>query len=234
MNIEGISLRLVDTAGIRETEDTVEALGVEKARQYLDKADIVLCVIDGSTELSPEEIDILKSTAGRNTIVLLNKSDVNQVITVADIEAHGTFTAVESISAAQGEGTVVLSKWVKELVYGGQVSGNHDTMISNVRHISLMEDARSQIQQALDSIDSGMPVDFVRQIAESLEAEGAIDLVTWRGSHGCATGGCTPDPDSPLCAGCPLKPIKPRRRTPAQEAQPPRRPGLWHRAIRRD
>lgn len=161
MNIEGISLRLVDTAGIRETEDTVEALGVEKARQYLDKADIVLCVIDGSTELSPEEIDILKSTAGRNTIVLLNKSDVNQVITVADIEAHGTFTAVESISAAQGEGTVVLSKWVKELVYGGQVSGNHDTMISNVRHISLMEDARSQIQQALDSIDSGMPVDFV-------------------------------------------------------------------------
>ena len=80
----------------------------------------------------------------------------------------------------------------------------------------------------------GMPVDFVRQVAESLEAEGTIDLVTWRGSHGCATGGCDPDPDSPLCAGCPLKPIKPRRRTPAQEAQPPRRPGLWHRAIRRD
>lgn len=58
----------------------------------------------------------------------------------------------------------------------------------------------------------GMPVDFVRQIAESLEAEGAIDLVTWRGSHGCATGGCDPDPDSPLCAGCPLKPVQLRRK----------------------
>ena len=58
----------------------------------------------------------------------------------------------------------------------------------------------------------GMPVDFVRQVAESLGAEGAIDLVTWRGSHGCATGGCDPDPDSPLCAGCPLKPVQLRRK----------------------
>ena len=78
----------------------------------------------------------------------------------------------------------------------------------------------------------GMPVDFVRQVAESLEAEGAIDLVTWRGSHGCATGGCTPDPDSPLCAGCPLKPVQLRRHRSAQEADPSPRAGLWHRASR--
>ncbi|MFR0574049.1 hypothetical protein ACLUWS_02215 [Bifidobacterium boum] len=78
----------------------------------------------------------------------------------------------------------------------------------------------------------GMPVDFVRQIAESLEAQGAIDLVTWRGSHGCATGGCTPDPDSPLCAGCPLKPVQLRRHRSAQEADPSPRAGLWRRASR--
>lgn len=78
----------------------------------------------------------------------------------------------------------------------------------------------------------GMPVDFVRQIAESLEAQGTIDLVTWRGSHGCATGGCTPDPDSPLCAGCPLKPVQLRRHRPAQEAVPSPRAGLWRRASR--
>lgn len=161
MTIEGISLKLIDTAGIRHTEDTVEALGVERAREYIDKADIVLCVIDGSTPLTPEEQDILTSVSGLNTIVLLNKSDIGQVVTNADIEAVGTFTAIERISAKDGEGSAVLSKWVKELVYGGAVQQTNTTMISNVRHISLMEQAKAQIEQALSSIDAGMPVDFI-------------------------------------------------------------------------
>ena len=129
MTVEGISLRLIDTAGIRDTQDTVEALGVERARDYINKADIVLCVIDGSTSLTPEEIEILTSVSGLNTIVLLNKSDVAQVVT--------------------------------ELVYGGRVKQDNSAMISNVRHISLMEQAKAQVEQALSSIDMGMPVDFV-------------------------------------------------------------------------
>ena len=161
MNIEGISLRLIDTAGIRDTEDTVEALGVEKAKEYLNKSDIALCVIDGSTPLTDEEIDMLQSVQGHNTIVLLNKSDAGQVVTAAEIESFGSFTAVETISAAQGEGTAVLSKWVKELVYGGKVRANHDAMISNVRHIALMQEAYNLINQAQASIENGMPIDFI-------------------------------------------------------------------------
>ena len=161
MTVEGISLRLIDTAGIRDTQDTVEALGVERARDYINKADIVLCVIDGSTPLTPEEIEILTSVSGLNTIVLLNKSDVAQVVTDENIKEHGTFTAIERISAKEGEGSAVLSKWVQELVYGGRVKQDNSAMISNVRHISLMEQAKAQVEGALSSIDMGMPVDFV-------------------------------------------------------------------------
>lgn len=161
MTIEGISLRLIDTAGIRDTDDTVEALGVERARQYIDKADIVLCVIDASTPLTDEERHILVSLSGLNTIVLLNKSDMGLAVSSESIASMGTFTAIETISAKDGEGTAVLSKWVKELVYGGQVKQTNDAMISNVRHISLMEQAKGQIEQAITSIDAGMPVDFI-------------------------------------------------------------------------
>ncbi|WP_277302139.1 tRNA uridine-5-carboxymethylaminomethyl(34) synthesis GTPase MnmE [Veillonella caviae] len=161
MTIEGISLRLIDTAGIRDTDDTVEALGVERARQYIDKADIVLCVIDASTPLTDEERHILVSVSGLNTIVLLNKSDMGLAVSSESIASMGTFTAIETISAKDGEGTAVLSKWVKELVYGGQVKQTNDAMISNVRHISLMEQAKGQIEQAIISIDAGMPVDFI-------------------------------------------------------------------------
>ena len=134
---------------------------MERARDYINKADIVLCVIDGSTPLNPEEIEILTSVSGLNTIVLLNKSDVAQVVTDENIKEHGNFTAIERISAKEGEGSVVLSKWVQELVYGGCVKQDNSAMISNVRHISLMEQAKGQVEQALSSIDMGMPVDFV-------------------------------------------------------------------------
>ena len=82
-------------------------------------------------------------------------------MTNADIEAVGNFTAIERISAKDGEGSAVLSKWVKELIYGGAVKQTNTAMISNVRHISLMEQAKSQIEQALSSIDAGMPIDFI-------------------------------------------------------------------------
>ena len=134
---------------------------MERARDYINKADIVLCVIDGSTPLSPEEIEILISVSGLNTIVLLNKSDVAQIVTDENIKEHGTFTAIERISAKEGEGSAVLSKWVQELVYGGRVKQDNSAMISNVRHISLMEQAKAQVEEALSSIDMGMPVDFV-------------------------------------------------------------------------
>lgn len=175
MNVEGISLRLVDTAGLRETQDKVEAIGVQKAREYADKADIILCVIDGSKALLPEEIDILQEVSGKPTIVLLNKVDKGSVVSVQDIENYGQFIAVEPISAAQGQGSAVISKWVKHLVYGGQVRTDHRALLSNIRHISLMEEANKSIHQALENIAIGMPVDFIAtDLRSAWEALGQI------------------------------------------------------------
>lgn len=175
MNIEGISLRLVDTAGLRQTDDQVEAIGVQKAREYADKADIILCVIDASKELSKEERDILHDVSGKHTIVLLNKSDLGSVVTPPMIQELGEFVAVEPISAAQGQGSSVISKWVKDLVYGGQVSADHSAMLSNVRHISLMKEAKTYLDQAVENISLGMPIDFIAtDLRSAWEALGQI------------------------------------------------------------
>lgn len=183
MNVEGIPLRLIDTAGLRHTEDTIEAMGVQKAKDYMHQADMILCVIDGSTPLTAEEIDILQSVSGKQTIVLINKSDVAQVVTAHDINQIGTYTAIETISAKAGEGTRILNHWVKELVYGGQVAHHQQAVLSNVRHISLMESAKSQLLEAMASIDSAMPVDLVvTDIRGAWEALGDITGDTIRES----------------------------------------------------
>lgn len=161
MNIEGIALRLVDTAGIRETEDIVEQMGVSKAKEYLEQADLVLAVIDASKPLVDEEKEILQAISHRKSIVFLNKEDLGVAITPAEVSKYGSFTAIASISAAQGEGLSVLAKEVKELVYGGAVQTNHQAVLSNVRHITLMERAKEQLGQALETIACGMPVDCV-------------------------------------------------------------------------
>lgn len=183
MNVEGIPLRLIDTAGLRHTEDTIEAMGVQKAKDYMQQADMILCVIDGSTPLTAEEIDILQSVSGKQTIVLINKSDVAQVVTTHDINQIGTYTAIETISAKAGDGTRILNHWVKELVYGGQVAHHQQAVLSNVRHISLMESAKSQLLEAMASIDSAMPVDLVvTDIRGAWEALGDITGDTIRES----------------------------------------------------
>ena len=175
MNVDGISLRLVDTAGLRETDDRVEAIGVQKAREYADKADIILCVIDASKPLTDQEQDILADVSGKNTIVLLNKTDLGTVVDAESIQSLGQFTAVESISAANGDGTAIVAKWVKELVYGGQVSANHKELLSNVRHIALMQQAKDNIDQAIANIDMGMPIDFIAtDLRSAWEALGEI------------------------------------------------------------
>lgn len=161
MTIEGISLRLIDTAGIRDTEDIVEKLGVERAKEYVSAADIVVCVIDGSTALSEEEKDILETLKGRTAVVFINKADIATAITAEDIAPYGPFAAVAAISAANGEGLDVLGHVVKELVYGGDVQGDRGAMLSNIRHINLMETALALLTQAKENLEAGLSVDFI-------------------------------------------------------------------------
>lgn len=161
ITIEGIPVRLIDTAGIRETEDIVEKIGVDRAKEYLESAQIVICVIDASKPLTADEEAMLRHTSGKNTLVFLNKADKGSVVTEAMVNTYGTFTVVAAISAAKGEGMDVLAKVVKELVYGGAVQNESTALLSNVRHITLMEQAKSQLHTSLETIEAGLPVDFV-------------------------------------------------------------------------
>ena len=161
LTIQGIPVRLIDTAGIRETEDIVESMGVEKARQYLDKADVVVLVIDGSKPLEPEERELLQLITNRPSIIFLNKADQAQYISKEEIAALGTFTEIVTISAAQGEGMDEMAKVITDLVQGGSVQASHEAMLSNVRHITLMEQAKVSLDQSILVIDSGMPIDLI-------------------------------------------------------------------------
>lgn len=161
ITIEGIPVRLVDTAGIRDTEDVVEKLGVDRAKEYLETAQIIVCVVDASKALTEEEREILVEASSDHTIVFLNKSDKGSVITIADIAQLGEFSMIAPISAAQGEGMDILAQVVKDLVFGGTVSQSNEALLSNVRHITLMEEAKAQLEQALSNIEMGMAVDFV-------------------------------------------------------------------------
>ncbi|WP_251441717.1 tRNA uridine-5-carboxymethylaminomethyl(34) synthesis GTPase MnmE [Veillonella intestinalis] len=161
ITIEGIPVRLIDTAGIRETDDIVEKIGVDRAKEYLESAQIVVCVIDASKPLTAEEEVMLRSTSGKNTIVFLNKADKGAVITESTVSDYGEFTVIATISAANGEGMDVLAEAVKQLVYGGTVQNESTALLSNVRHITLMEQAKSQLETSLSTIESGLPVDFV-------------------------------------------------------------------------
>ncbi len=161
LTIQGIPVRLIDTAGIRETEDIVESMGVTKARQYLDKADVVVLVIDGSKPLEPEERELLQLITNRPSMIFLNKADQGHCITKEEIAALGTFTKIVSISAAQGEGMEEMAQVITSLVQGGSVQASHEAMLSNVRHITLMEQAKASLDQSILAIDSGMPIDLI-------------------------------------------------------------------------
>ena len=161
LTIQGIPVRLIDTAGIRETEDIVESMGVTKARQYLDKADVVVLVIDGSKPLEPEEQELLQLITNRPSIIFLNKADQAQYVSKEEIAALGTFTEIVTISAAQGEGMDEMAKVITSLVQGGTVQASHEAMLSNVRHITLMEQAKVSLDQSILAIDSGMPIDLI-------------------------------------------------------------------------
>lgn len=175
MNIEGISLRLIDTAGIRETDDVVEKMGVDRAKTYLDEADLVLCVIDGSKPLNDEERVILRSASRKPSVVFINKGDLGQVVTKEDIAKEGNFTGIEEIVASTGKNTFVLGNYVKELVYGGEIRQNHEATLGNIRHILLMEKALRAVEQAVNSIEQSMPIEFVAtDLREAWEILGEI------------------------------------------------------------
>lgn len=159
IRMEGISLNVIDTAGIRETEDAVEKIGVSKAKDAARDADLIIYVVDASVPLDENDEDIIKMIDGQKAVVLLNKSDLETVITAEDLKTR-TGKIVISISAKEETGIGELEKVVKEMFYEGKINFNDEIYITNIRHKTALTESYNSLMMVMKSIDSGMPEDF--------------------------------------------------------------------------
>ena len=161
VNIKGIPLKIVDTAGIRETEDVVEKIGVEKSRESFSTADLVIMVLDASRKLSEEDMEILGSLKNKKTIVLLNKMDLEPQIELEKIEEFVNSEDIIKISALKHQGIEELQDKIEAMVYNGSVKNSSNLMITNSRHKDALFKAYESINDAISAIEQRMPYDFI-------------------------------------------------------------------------
>lgn len=160
VNLGGVTLNLVDTAGIRKTDDYVESIGVEKAKKYAQDADLVIFVVDSSRPLDKNDDDIISLIQNKNVIVLLNKSDMEQVVKPEDLKNLNKFSMV-SISAKNETGLDKLEHAIKDMFFNGEISFNEEIYITNVRHKTLLQEALDSLNMVKDGINQGMSEDFL-------------------------------------------------------------------------
>ena len=157
--LQGISLNVVDTAGIRDTDDVVEKIGVTRAMSAAEDADLIIYVVDGSRALDENDYQIMEFIKDRKSVVLLNKSDLEQVVSIDEImEKSGH--AVIAISAKKESGIDKLEEEIKSLFYEGEIDFNDQVMITNVRHAQALREAYDSILMVKRSIEDEMPEDF--------------------------------------------------------------------------
>lgn len=159
IRINGISLNIMDTAGIRNTSDVVEKIGVDKAKDYADKADLVIYVIDSSTPLDENDFEIMQLLQDKKAIVLLNKSDLVNVTSEEDVRKHLDKTIIP-ISAKEQTGISRLEETIKDLFFQGEISLNDEVFITNIRQKNSLQEACDSLHLVLQSIEDGMPEDF--------------------------------------------------------------------------
>lgn len=160
INLEGITLNLVDTAGIRDTQDVVEKIGINKAKEAAEKADLILVVIDSSEKLDENDTEILNMSRDKKKIILLNKSDLNSVVTAEDIKKF-TSSPVIIFSAKSGEGLNELSDLIVSLFSNGELEYNDEIYISDARKKSALDNALESFRLVLEGIDAKMSEDLL-------------------------------------------------------------------------
>ena len=168
VRIQDISFHIIDTAGIRKTEDIVEKIGVEKAIDYSKDADLLLFIIDSSVSLDENDFEIMKMTAGKKMIILMNKSDLETVVDIDDVKSNlYEYSHKEedirfiSISAKEKIGMEEFETVAKEMFFHGDIKIQDEVMITNVRHKELLSDAIESLKLVINSINMDMPEDFL-------------------------------------------------------------------------
>ena len=159
INLNGIILNVIDTAGIRETDDVVEKIGVNKAKKYLEQSDLVIYVVDTSTTLDENDFEIMEMLKERQAIILLNKSDLTPLTTAEEISKHVDKKMIQ-ISAKEQSGIDEFEDTIKEMFFTGEVSFNDEVYITNIRHKNSLQETLSSLQLVLRSIEDEMPEDF--------------------------------------------------------------------------
>ena len=174
VNIQGITLRILDTAGIRESSDQVEKIGIERAKEHAMDADLILYVADSSVPLDENDREILRMISRKKAIILLNKSDLEPVLESKELEKYVN-APILSISAKEREGLEELEARIREMFFQGDISFNDEIYITNARQKKALEDARKSLEYVENSIENQMPEDFYSiDLMGAYEALGTI------------------------------------------------------------
>lgn len=160
ISINGIPLNIVDTAGIRDTEDIVEKIGVDKSIEAMQEADLILFVVDSSTSLDENDYQIMEQIKDKQVIILQNKSDLQQVVSKEDITSHLDKIIID-ISAKEQTGFEAFYQELNDMFFHGNLSYNDEIYITNMRHKEALMEALSSIKMVRESIAAGMPEDFL-------------------------------------------------------------------------
>ncbi len=160
IRLNGVGLNIIDTAGIRNTEDEVEKIGVEKARKYAEDADLVIYVVDASCALDENDEEIMEMIADKKVIVLLNKSDLEQVVSEDRIIKKLTQVSVIKTSTKENTGIDEFENVIKRLFFGGEIAVNDQIYITNQRHKEALREAYESMEMVLHSLADQMPEDF--------------------------------------------------------------------------
>lgn len=161
VNIDGISLKLIDTAGIRKTDDKIEEIGVKRALKLSEDADLIIAIFDGSKELDDEDLEILKIIKNKKSIILLNKKDLGDLKIEENEYIKNNFKNVIKISAKNGEGIENIYKKISEMFNTNEIKMNDGVIITNLRHKNQIEKALKSVDEALESNEKGLPIDIV-------------------------------------------------------------------------
>ena len=175
LSIRNIPVYLIDTAGIRETSDKVEKLGIEKSKEAFNSADFVIFIMDGSNNISNEDVEIIEYLKERKSLVLINKKDIDQKISSEYIAKLLPYSQVIETSLINGEGIEEIENAIEELVYGGEVSQKESLMVNNVRHIELLQKCRDSLDDALVMTMNREALDFIEiDVRNAYEFTGEI------------------------------------------------------------
>jgi len=184
IRLHGISLNIIDTAGIRDTQDLVEKIGVERAKKYAKDADLIIYVVDTSVELDENDMEIIPLLTGKKAIILLNKSDLKSVVTKEDMEQllKGQRVSMISTSTKNQAGIEEFEQVIQKMFFSGQLQQKDEILITNARHKEALQNAFDSLTMVKRSIEDGMPEDFY-----------SIDLMSAYASLGAIIGEAVED-----------------------------------------